>query len=240
MIIVYQLNNLLKDSEARLNLASNVSETLNQMFGRAFARMKNFDQNNPHHCYDLLIHTLQTVAGLDRFCNDSEVLPMLRVAALFHDIGKPSVAQEKNGRSVFYGHAAKSAEISAPLLTQIGYSQDEVSLVLFYIAHHDDFISFKLRDEMPDKPNPYIKEINKNNIESQIKSTIRKCREMGSYIPSKYDYLNLMDLCCADASAQSEHVVMNGVCVDGSKQKIKRMKAIKKIIEELSVDKGDI
>lgn len=215
-------------------------EDLYSKLGSDFANMKNFDQNNPHHCYDLLTHTLQTVADLDRFCNDAEVLPMLRVAALFHDIGKPSVAQKKNGRSVFYGHAAKSAEIAKPLLEQIGYSRSEIDRILFYIAHHDDFISFKLKDEMQDKPNPYIKEINKNNVASQIISTIRKCRASGSYIPSKRDYLNLMDLCCADASAQSEHVVMNGVCVDGSKHKIKRMKAIKKIIEELSVDKGDI
>ena len=221
-------------------ISSKNLEDLYEKLGSDFANMKGFDQNNPHHCYDLLTHTLQTVAGLDRFCDNAEALPMLRVAALFHDIGKPCVVQEKNGRSVFYGHAAKSAEISASLLTQIGYSQDEVSLVLFYIAHHDDFISFKLKDEMQDKPNPYIKEINKNNVASQIISTIRKCRASGSYIPSKRDYLNLMDLCCADASAQSEHVVMNGVCVDGSKHKIKRMKAIKKIIEELSVDKGDI
>jgi len=237
MTTVDELKALLEETKSILSW--DIDE-LKRVLGHAFASIKNFDQNNPHHCYDLLTHTLQTVARLDMYCNDVDALPLLRVAALFHDIGKPSVVQEKNGRSVFYGHAAKSAEIAEPLLAQIGYSQDEVSLVLFYIAHHDDFISFKLRDEMPDKPNPYIKEINKNNVESQIKSTMRKCRESGSYIPSKHDYLNLMDLCCADASAQSEHVVMNGVCIDGSKQKIKRMKAIRKIIEELSVGKGAI
>lgn len=215
-------------------ISSTNLEDLYEKFGSDFTNMKGFDQNNPHHCYDLLTHTLQTVAGLNSFCNDAETLPMLRVAALFHDIGKPSVVQEKNGRSVFYGHAAKSAEIAEPLLNQIGYSQAEIDRILFYIAHHDDFISFKLRDELPDKPNPYIKEINKKNVEQQIKSTMRKCKELGSYIPSKYDYLNLMDLCCADASAQSEHVIMNGKCIDGSAQKILRMQTIKKIIKEIS------
>ena len=237
MISALQLNKFLNCS---FSISRLDTEDLIQEFGQAFASMKGFNQNNPHHSFDLLTHTLQTVAGLDTYCNDTDALPLLRVAALFHDIGKPSVVQEKNGRSVFYGHAARSAEIAAPLLAQIGYSQEEVSLILFYVAHHDDFISFKLRDEMPDKPNPYIKEINKNNVEHQIKGTMRKCKELGSYIPSKHDYLNLMDLCCADASAQSEHVLMNGACIDGSKQKIKRMKAIRKIIEELSVRRGDI
>lgn len=232
MITRDELTSLLENIN---RISSTNLEDLYEKLGSDFAKMKGFDQNNPHHCYDLVTHTLQTVAGLDTYCNDADALSMLRVAALFHDIGKPSVVQEKNGRSVFYGHAAKSAEIAKPLLDQIGYSKSEIDHILFYIAHHDDFISFKLKDEMPDKPNLYIREINKNNIESQIRSTIRKCRETGSYIPSKRNYLSLMDLCCADASAQSEHVVMNGVCIDGSKQKIKRMKAIRKIIEELSV-----
>lgn len=231
MITVDELKVLLEQSIVIMSLNN---EGLKGMFGQDFANMRGYSQNNPHHCYNLLTHTIQTVIGLDKFCNDVELLPLLRVAALFHDIGKPCVAQEKNGRSVFYGHAAKSEEIAEPLLNQIGYSRAEIDRILFYIAHHDDFISFKLRDEMPDKPNPYIKEINKKNVEHQIKGTIRKCKELGIYVPSKYDYLNLMDLCCADASAQSEHVIMNGKCIDGSAQKILRMQTIKKIIKEIS------
>ena len=46
-----------------------------------------FDQRNPHHCYDLFLHTMHTVAGI------KETAPaLLRVAAFFHDIGKPIVA----------------------------------------------------------------------------------------------------------------------------------------------------
>jgi len=237
MIKIDELNVLLAQSA---NILSLDRCRLKELFGQEFAKMQGFNQNNPHHIYDLLTHTVQTVVGLERFCKDAEALPLLRVAALFHDIGKPSVVQDKNGRSVFYGHAAKSAEIASSVLSDIGCSKEDTSLLLFYIAHHDDFISFKLHDEMPDKPNPYIKEINKKNVEQQINNTMRKCKESGSYIPSKLDYLNLMDLCCADASAQSVNVITNGVCVDGSSQKIKRMKAIKNIIEEISVDKGEL
>jgi len=236
MITVDKLNKLLENPSDFLSMEAN---ELYGYLGHDFAKMKDFNQNNPHHCYDLLNHTIQTVLGLDKYCPKNDALPLLKVAALFHDIGKPSVVQEKgkNGHSVFYGHAVKSAEIASSVLSEIGYSKEATSLVLFYIAHHDDFISFKLHDDMPDKPNPYIKEINKKNVEKQIKSIIRKCKEMGAYVPSKDNFLSLLDLCCADASAQSANVVINGVCVDGSSKKIKRMKAIKNIIEELSIDK---
>ena len=237
MLTADQLNNLLNDAALVMKLSSEEFEELIQELEKDFANMRGYSQNNPHHCYDLLTHTLQTVIGLAKFCDDANALPLLRVAALFHDIGKPCVAQEKNGRSVFYGHAAKSAEIAEPLLAQIGYSRSEIDRILFYVAHHDDFISFKLCDEMPDKPNPYIKEINKKNVEHQIKGTIRKCKELGIYVPNKNDYLSLLDLCCADASSQSELVIIDGVCIDSGRQKIKRIKAIKDIIEDLSVKK---
>lgn len=58
--------------------------------------MVDYDQRNPHHCYDLFLHVLHTV----QFVGSNSPTPLL-VAAFFHDIGKPYVAQEKQGRLVF-------------------------------------------------------------------------------------------------------------------------------------------
>lgn len=69
------------------------------MLGDSVARMVNFQQRNPHHCYDLFTHSLYTVADI------KDTAPaLLRVAAFFHDIGKPSVVMGKQERLVFYGH----------------------------------------------------------------------------------------------------------------------------------------
>lgn len=91
------------------------NDEVSVLIGEAAAVMVAFDQRNPHHSYDLFTHTLHTVAGV------KETAPaIMRVAAFFHDIGKPSVAMEKQGRLVFYGHAQKSAEIASPILREIG------------------------------------------------------------------------------------------------------------------------
>ena len=111
------------------------SVDVGKTLGNAVKNMVAFEQRNPHHCYDLFNHSLHTVDGIE---NTAPAL--LRVAAFFHDIGKPVVAMEKQGRLVFYGHAQKSAEISAPILADLGYAPDEIDEICFYIAHHDDFV----------------------------------------------------------------------------------------------------
>lgn len=103
------------------------------LIGETAAVMVAFDQRNPHHCYDLFLHTMHTVAGI------KETAPaLLRVAAFFHDIGKPIVAMEKQGRLVFYGHAQKSAKVACPILKEMGYSDADIKEICFYIKHHDD------------------------------------------------------------------------------------------------------
>ncbi len=54
------------------------------------------------------------------------------------------MARVKDGRTVFYGHAQKSVEIANSLLNRLGYMSHEIEQILFYIGHHDDFISWIL------------------------------------------------------------------------------------------------
>ena len=80
---------------------------------------------------------------------------MLYLAALFHDIGKPE-SQCKGSRQDdtnmhYYGHPKKSKEIVdsviIPNLDQKGYeiSCMDVKRLLYYVEHHDDYVSKKLK-----------------------------------------------------------------------------------------------
>lgn len=96
---------------------------------------------------------------------------LLSVAAFFHDIGKPSVARVKDGRTVYYGHAQKSVEITNDLLNRLGYPSYEIEQILFYIGHHDDFISWVLPQEEHNPKNKYLIAITEDNMETHIKMT---------------------------------------------------------------------
>lgn len=195
----------------------NVSEVKN-MLGESVARMISFDQQNPHHCYDLFTHTLYTVASIKK---TAPVL--LRIAAFFHDIGKPLVAMEKKGRLVFYDHAQKSCEIAFPLLKEMGYSDDEISEVCFYIKHHDDFISWVFPEEF-NHENKYVVLITKENIQRHINKVLKKNAD--NFQPKKQNWKNLLELCYADVLAQADFVIQNGVIIDTKKHKISKIMAL--------------
>lgn len=190
------------------------------LLGEEVAQMVNYDQRNPHHCFDLFLHTLHTV----QFVGSNSPTPLL-VAAFFHDIGKPNVAQEKHERLIFYGHAQKSAEIARKLLHSLGYSRLQTDHICFYISHHDDFISWVLPEEPYDHENPYLIEITVDNVASHIeKETVGN--ESLPNIQSYKLWSDLLVLCRADASAQTEFVYRDGVLVDSREHKLKKIESI--------------
>lgn len=211
-----------------LNLKSKTELTC--LLGKAFAEMKDYEQKNPHHCYDLLSHTIHTVLAISKNNLSEKDFLCLRTAALFHDIGKPEVAFWKNDRLVFYGHAAKSSEIAFDLLCETGLKQQEIKRICFFIKHHDDFISFKREDEFVDDGNPYIKLISRDNIISKIKNIREKSAEYHEYIPDIEDFKLLISLCKADVTAQKEVVIQNKSIIDSKENKIKRFDAIIKCL----------
>ena len=213
--------------DKRISALSLKSKTqLTSLFGECFAEMKGYEQKNPHHCYDLLSHTIHTVLAIHKNDLPEKDFVCLRIAALFHDIGKPAVAFWKNDRQVFYGHAEKSSEIAFNLLSEIGLEQQDIKKIRFFIKHHDDFISFKHKDEFADDGNPHIKLISRDAVMSKVKSIQEKSAEHHEYIPKVKDFKLLFLLCKADAEAQKDVVMQGGNIVDSKENKIKRFEAI--------------
>lgn len=191
------------------------------LIGETAAVMISFDQLNPHHCYNLFLHTLHTVAEIKKTAP-----ALLRAAAFFHDIGKPIVAMEKQGRLVFYGHAQKSAKVACPILKKMGYSDAEIKEICFYIKHHDDFISWVLPEEEYNRENKYLVPITKENMQKHIEKVLKKI-EVDDFQPNKQSWENLLELCYADASAQANVVIQNGTIIDTKEHKLSKIKALK-------------
>ena len=89
-----------------------------------------FNQNSPHHAYDVFTHTAKVVEAV------MPELP-LRLAALLHDIGKPATyTEDDSGRGHFYGHAKKGAELADDILQQLKAPTTLRNQVVFLIEHH--------------------------------------------------------------------------------------------------------
>lgn len=78
--------------------------------------MVGYKQNTHHHKWDLWKHTMTALKKAE-----SEDM-VLNLAILFHDIGKPDAADEK--QSTFHGHEKDSAKHTARILKDLGFPED--------------------------------------------------------------------------------------------------------------------
>lgn len=93
--------------------------------------MDGLNQLNKYHIYDVYQHTLKVVEY-------SEKRKIHRLAALFHDIGKPKTFTiDEKGIGHFYGHPKVSAEIAKKIMKRLKYSNKEIYQVSQIILFHD-------------------------------------------------------------------------------------------------------
>jgi len=93
--------------------------------------MEDFDQMNPHHCHDVLTHTLVALENI-------KPIPHLRWTILFHDMGKPETfTQDDRGIGHFRGHGQVSERIARLRLSALKMDKNTISQVCTLVKYHD-------------------------------------------------------------------------------------------------------
>lgn len=89
------------------------------------------EQNTPHHRYTVGEHTLH---ALENVREDK----VLRLAVLFHDMGKPQVRTvDETGRDHFKGHPVNSERIAEEVLHRWRLDNDTLNKVKRLVKYHD-------------------------------------------------------------------------------------------------------
>lgn len=134
-----------------------IIEDLNDSYG--------FSQENIHHKYDLFQHTMRV---LDETPKDLEI----RLAALFHDLGKIYTKRiGPDGQAHFYGHDKKSEDLCLGYLTELRYDKKTIQNVCILVRRHMEAM------------NPYT--------ERTVKRLVRK---IGPDLARKLFYLQRADI----------------------------------------------
>ena len=88
-------------------------------------------EQNKHHVFDVWMHSM-------RCLDECPPLPVLRVAGLLHDVGKPRsrAFSDKTHDYTFYEHDRIGAEMAGPLLSRLRFSNDQRERIVALVRHH--------------------------------------------------------------------------------------------------------
>ncbi len=88
-------------------------------------------QNHPHHCYTVGEHILKSMQEI-------KASRELRLAMLFHDIGKPvTLSQDKEGTHHFHGHPGVSEKMACDILHRLKFDNYTIDMVAKLVKYHD-------------------------------------------------------------------------------------------------------
>jgi tRNA nucleotidyltransferase (CCA-adding enzyme) len=137
------------------------------------SRCFGFNQNNPHHIYELGEHTMNTLKNVPDKLH-------LRLTALLHDIGKFDIdKKDMFGVSHFPKHSIISHDLSLDILKRLKYDNDMIEKVTTLILHHMDEI-------IPEKK--YLKRVlNKLGEEATNDLLIFRMADAKAQHPEEFD-----------------------------------------------------
>lgn len=99
------------------------------------AAMKGFEQHNPYHRYDVLEHCIR---AMEVVRTTPENIGYLKMASLFHDIGKPQTySVDDNGIGHFYSHPAMSEVIVNNIMKRFRADNFTARRVGTLVKRHD-------------------------------------------------------------------------------------------------------
>lgn len=88
-----------------------------------------------HHIYDVWTHSIESL----RHCPATD--PIVRLATLLHDIGKPGTYEERAGKITFYNHEVVGAKMAVKIADRLRLSKREkeklVTLVRWHMFTYD-------------------------------------------------------------------------------------------------------
>ncbi len=103
------------------------------------------EQDPIHRHKDVLAHSIAVVGNVRARKDDGTPNRITRLAALFHDVGKPKTRSYAQGKGVtFHHHEVVGARMTRERMTALRYSNDDVEAVTSLVELHLRFHTYRL------------------------------------------------------------------------------------------------
>jgi len=129
----------IRDEFAKMLMTSRAAEAMEMLretgllriFAPELEEMCGVEQNI-YHVYDVWTHTMKTLEALT-----SDAVLELRLAALFHDVGKPVVKTvDENGGVHFYSHQIVGAKMTSEILSRLKFDNNTIRKTAKIVEMH--------------------------------------------------------------------------------------------------------
>ena len=123
------MKTLVSDHPERIEKAYETG--LTAVFLPEFDKAMQTEQNHPHHCYSVGKHIVKSICEI-------EPQPVLRLAMLLHDIGKPrTLTVDDDGKTHFHGHPVVSEDMAVTIMKRLKMDNDTIRKVSILVRYHD-------------------------------------------------------------------------------------------------------
>lgn len=135
---------------------------------------------NLHHIYSVWEHNLR---ALDYAVKKNYSLE-IRLAALFHDVGKPQTKAGEGKYSTFYNHEIVGAKIAAQIMDRLRFSSSIAEHVVHLVRYH--LFYYNVGEVTEAGVRRFLARVGPENVDDLIK--IREADRIGSGVPKAVPY----------------------------------------------------
>ncbi len=135
---------------------------------------------NKHHIYDCYEHYLRS---LD-YAAKKNFNKFVRLAALFHDIGKPRTKKGEGPDATFYGHEIVGAKMTAQLLHRLKFPKKEIEKITKLVRYH--LFYYNPGEVGESSVRRLLRKVGQENIEELLQ--VRMADRIGSGVPKAEPY----------------------------------------------------
>lgn len=137
-------------------------------------------EQNLHHIYTVWEHITRAL----KYASEKEYSLEVRLASLFHDIGKPRSKRGTGRDSTFYGHEVIGARMVEEIMTRLKFPKDQAEKIVKLVRYH--MFYYNPEEVTESSVRKLLVKIGLENVEDLIK--VREADRIGSGRPKAVPY----------------------------------------------------
>jgi len=135
---------------------------------------------NKHHIYDCYEHSLLSL----KYAAQQKFNKYVRLAALFHDIGKPRSKRGEGPDATFYNHEVIGAKITAQILNRLRFPKKDIEKLVKLVRYH--LFYYNVDEVTEASVRRLVRNVGQENIDELLE--VRMADRIGSGVPKAEPY----------------------------------------------------